>query len=65
MADAVVRLDTISDNTRPVDRAAQAPAAMATAPSRLDLALVARLQAGAEEAYEELIGLYQQPAQKG
>jgi RNA polymerase sigma-70 factor, ECF subfamily len=71
MADAVVRLDSMTDNPRSssvqdglsgVSDSTQVVAdAVPTSPSRLDLALVERLQAGAEEAYEELIHLYQVP----
>lgn len=58
MAEAVVRIDAITD-TQPaatVESTVGPPAA-----SRYDVALVERLQAGEEAAYEELIALYQQP----
>jgi RNA polymerase sigma-70 factor (ECF subfamily) len=54
MADAVVRLDIIAENS-PVHSGG------GLAPTRADVALVERLQAGTEEAYEELINLFQQP----
>ncbi len=56
MADAVVRLDTMTDNSP-----AAVSAAANASPSRFDITLVERLQAGSEAAYEELIGLFQQP----
>jgi RNA polymerase sigma-70 factor (ECF subfamily) len=64
MADAVARLELIPESTiqaNPEDVCLDAHEAVSTAPTRLDLALVEALQAGVESAYEELIGLYQQP----
>jgi RNA polymerase sigma-70 factor, ECF subfamily len=63
MADAVVRLE-ISEPGATVQAAGEVcpgHGSIATAPSRIDLALVAGLQAGVNAAYEELIELYQQP----
>ena len=63
MADAVVRLELMPESSIQ-DVVTVCPSdheVASTAPSRVDLALVAALQAGAESAYEELITLYQQP----
>lgn len=63
MADAVVRLELIPESSIQAteDVCPSAHEATSTAPSRVDIALVAALQAGIESAYEELIDLYQQP----
>ncbi len=63
MADAVVRLELIPESSIQAtdDVRLAAHETTSTAPTRVDLALVAALQAGIESAYEELINLYQQP----
>ncbi|BDC49689.1 RNA polymerase sigma factor [Bryobacterales bacterium F-183] len=62
MADAAVRLDVISTETSAPNAEFASPAIAApTMPTRADLALVAALQAGSEQAYEQLIEQYQQP----
>ena len=63
MADAVVRLELIPESSIQAteDVCLAEHEATSTAPTRVDLALVAALQAGVESAYEELINLYQQP----
>lgn len=63
MADVAVRLEVIptTETSAPNAEFANASTGTPTMPTRADLALVAALQAGSEQAYEQLIDQYQQP----